>query len=27
LHEVPGTQMSSVTKPQFGDEIAKFLAQ
>ena len=27
FHEVPGTHMSSVTKPQFGDEIAKFLAQ
>jgi pimeloyl-ACP methyl ester carboxylesterase len=27
FHEVPGTHMSSVTKPQFGEEIAKFLAQ
>ena len=24
--EVPGTHMSSVTKPEFGDEIARFLA-
>ena len=24
--EVPGTHMSSVTKPQFGDAIAHFLA-
>jgi pimeloyl-ACP methyl ester carboxylesterase len=24
--EVPGTHMSSVTKPEFGDAIARFLA-
>jgi pimeloyl-ACP methyl ester carboxylesterase len=27
FHEVPGTHMSSVTKPQLGEEIAKFLVQ
>jgi pimeloyl-ACP methyl ester carboxylesterase len=26
FREVPGTHMSSVTKPQFGEEIARFLA-
>jgi len=25
FHEVPGTHMSSVTKPQFGEEVARFL--
>jgi hypothetical protein len=25
FREVPGTHMSSVTKPQFGEEIARFL--
>ena len=26
FREVPGTHMSSVTKPEFGEEIARFLA-
>ena len=26
FREVPGTHMSSVTKPQFGEEIARFLS-
>ena len=25
FHEVPGTHMSSVTKPQFGEDVARFL--
>jgi pimeloyl-ACP methyl ester carboxylesterase len=27
FQEIPGTHMSSVTKPQLGEAIAKFLAQ
>ena len=27
FEEVPGTHMSSVTKPEFGEAIAEFLAQ
>ena len=27
FREVPGTHMSSVTKPEFGEAIAEFLAQ
>ena len=27
FHEVPGTHLSSVTKPEFGEEIARFLAR
>ena len=27
FREIPGTHMSSVTKPQLGEEIARFLAQ
>ena len=26
FREVPGTHMSSVTRPEFGEEIARFLA-
>jgi pimeloyl-ACP methyl ester carboxylesterase len=26
FEEIPGTHMSSVTKPEFGEEIARFLS-